>query len=133
MPSSEVHFHASAAQRAIVMQSIVGEELAQGLYLYCIVSIHLYSLAARAGFKPVTLRTKGDESTNEPPHSSFYGGDLQPWAPVVTASFTPWNGFLLDRFACTSARKNCAFSAVGLSLWNGTLLAPIANQGSFWH
>ena len=41
---------------AIVMQSIVGEELAQGLYI-----------AARVGFEPATLRMKGDESTNEPP------------------------------------------------------------------
>ena len=40
---------------AIVMQSIVGEELAQGPYV-----------AARVGFEPATLRTKDDESTNEP-------------------------------------------------------------------
>ena len=41
---------------AVVMQNTVGEELAQGPYV-----------AATEGFEPVTLRTKGDESTNEPP------------------------------------------------------------------
>ena len=43
---------------AIVMQNIVCEELAQG--------IHPTYVAARAGFEPATLQTKGDESTNEP-------------------------------------------------------------------
>ena len=51
--TSEVHLHASAAQ-VIVMQSIVGEELAQGPYV-----------AAR--IEPATLQTKGDECTDEPP------------------------------------------------------------------
>jgi len=37
-------------------QATVSEGFAQGPYV-----------AARAGFKPTTLRTKGDESTNEPP------------------------------------------------------------------
>ena len=41
---------------AIVMQSIVDEELAQGPYV-----------ADRAGFEPATLWTEGDESTSEPP------------------------------------------------------------------
>jgi len=38
-------------------QAIASEGLAQGPYV-----------AARAGFKPETLRTKGIESTNEPPY-----------------------------------------------------------------
>jgi len=37
-------------------QATASEGLAQGLYV-----------AARAGFKPTTLRTKRDESTKEPP------------------------------------------------------------------
>ena len=41
---------------AILMQSIVDEELAQGLYA-----------AARAGFEPATLRTEGTDPTTEPP------------------------------------------------------------------
>ena len=41
---------------AIVMQSIVSEDLDQGP-----------NVAARAGFEPATLRTKGDKSTNELP------------------------------------------------------------------
>ena len=43
-------FHAEAPQ------ATAREGLAQGHYV-----------AARAGFEPATLRTKGDESTNEPP------------------------------------------------------------------
>jgi len=43
-------FHAKAPQ------AIVSEGLAQGLYV-----------AARTGFEPTTLRTKGDKSTNETP------------------------------------------------------------------
>src|SRR6218665_3373437 len=43
-------FHAKAPQ------ATASEGLAQGSYV-----------AARAGFEPTTLRTKGDESTNEPP------------------------------------------------------------------
>ena len=39
-----------------VPQATASGGLAQGLYV-----------AARAGFEPTTLRTKGDESTNEPP------------------------------------------------------------------
>src|SRR6218665_1135279 len=44
------------AQMQVALQSIVGEELAQGP-----------NLAAKVGFQPATIRTKGDESTNEPP------------------------------------------------------------------
>src|SRR6218665_1032480 len=44
-------FHAEAPQATVI------EGLAQGLYV-----------AARAGFEPTTLLTKGDESTIEPPH-----------------------------------------------------------------
>ena len=43
-------FHAEAPQ------ATASEGLAQGPYM-----------AAGAGFEPTTLRTKGDESTNEPP------------------------------------------------------------------
>src|SRR6218665_832912 len=39
--------------------------LAQGPYL-----------ADRAGFEPTTLRTKGDESTNEPPHAKLTQNDM---------------------------------------------------------
>jgi len=46
---------------AIVMQSIVGEELAQSPYV-----------AARAGFESTTPQTKGDESSNEPPCPIIY-------------------------------------------------------------
>jgi len=47
----------------IVMQSIAGEELAEGPYM-----------VARAGLEPETLRTKGDESTNKPPcgHAPYW-------------------------------------------------------------
>ena len=45
-------FHAEAPQ------ATANEELVKGSYV-----------APRAEFKPVTLRTKGDESTNEPPRS----------------------------------------------------------------
>jgi len=45
-----LEFHAEA------LQTTVSEGLAQGSYV-----------AARAGFKPTTLRTKGAESVNEPP------------------------------------------------------------------
>jgi len=45
-----LEFHAEAPQ------ATVSEGLAQGPYV-----------AARAGFKPVTLRMKGVESTNAPP------------------------------------------------------------------
>src|SRR6218665_2377688 len=56
-----MHFHASAAHAdAIIIQSIVGEELAQGPYV-----------AARVGFQLATLRIKGDESTNEPSRLIF--------------------------------------------------------------
>jgi len=43
-------FHAEAPQ------ATVSEGLAQGPYV-----------AARAGFEPATIRTRDDESTNEPP------------------------------------------------------------------
>ena len=46
---SEFQFYAK------VPQATASEGLAQGPYV-----------AARAGFEPATLRTKGDESTNEP-------------------------------------------------------------------
>jgi len=61
MPSSEVHFHASASAGAIVMQRIVGKELAQGP---CV--------AARAGLEPATLQTKIDESTNKPQRPKLF-------------------------------------------------------------
>src|SRR6218665_204151 len=48
-------FHAEAPQ------ATVSEGLAQGPYV-----------AARAGFEPATLRTKGDESTNEPKPLAMY-------------------------------------------------------------
>ena len=54
------------------LQAIASEGLAQGPYM-----------AARAGFKTTTLRTKGDESTNEPPclylcnkHEAFHSSSL---------------------------------------------------------
>ena len=50
---------------AIIMQNIAGEELDQGPYVY---------VAARAGFEPATLRTKGDESPNEPPRITHQVG-----------------------------------------------------------
>jgi len=53
-------FHAEAPQ------AIASEGLAQGPYV-----------AARAGFKLTTLRTKGDESTNEPPHPTGWGSKGQ--------------------------------------------------------
>ena len=43
-----------------VPQAISSEGLAQGPYV-----------TARAGFEPATLRTKGDESTNDPPLPYF--------------------------------------------------------------
>ena len=46
-----LEFHAEAPQ------AYASEGLAQGSYV-----------AARAGFEPMTLRMKGDESTIEPPH-----------------------------------------------------------------
>src|SRR6218665_2273487 len=39
------------------LQATASKGLAQGLYM-----------AAKIGFEPVTLQTKGDESTNEPPY-----------------------------------------------------------------
>ena len=45
-----LEFHAEAPQ------ATASEELAQGPFV-----------AARAGFEPTTLRTKGDKYTNEPP------------------------------------------------------------------
>ena len=47
-------FHAEAPQ------AIASEELAQGP-----------DVAARAGFEPATLRTKGAKSTNEPPRPTM--------------------------------------------------------------
>ena len=57
-------FHAEAPQ------ATSSEGLAQGPYV-----------ATRAGFEPATLRTKGDESTNEPPlpvycYSLHYLGEV---------------------------------------------------------
>src|SRR6218665_2032744 len=43
------------------MQGTTSERLAQGAYV-----------AYRAGFKPATLRTKGAESTNEPPRPTIH-------------------------------------------------------------
>ena len=48
-------FHAEAPQ------AIVSEGLAQSPYV-----------AARAGFEPTTLRTKGVETTNAPPRPTIY-------------------------------------------------------------
>ena len=42
-------------------QATTSEGLAQGPYV-----------AARAGFEPTTLKTKGAESTNEPPRPTIY-------------------------------------------------------------
>ena len=44
-----------------VPQATASEGLTQGPYM-----------AARAGFEPTTLWTKGDEYTNEPPRSCFW-------------------------------------------------------------
>ena len=41
-------------------QATASEGLAQGLYI-----------AARAGFEPMTIRMKGNESTNEPPRPTM--------------------------------------------------------------
>ena len=49
-----LEFHAE------VPQVIASEGLAQRPYM-----------AARAGFEPTTLQTKGDESTNEPPRPTI--------------------------------------------------------------
>src|SRR6218665_2270791 len=46
---------ASTAPRYLVPQATAGEGLAHGLYV-----------AARVGFEPATLRTKGTQSTTEP-------------------------------------------------------------------
>ena len=53
-----MHFHASDA---IVMQSIVDEQLVQGLYV-----------AARAGSEPATFKMQGTEPTTEPPHPIMF-------------------------------------------------------------
>ena len=62
----QVHYYSAALlttalilcrnQHTEALQATVSEGLAQGLYV-----------AAGAGFEPTPLRTKGDESTNEPP------------------------------------------------------------------
>ena len=49
-----LEFHVEA------LQATASEGLAQGPYV-----------AARTGFEPTTLQTKGDESTNEPPHPTI--------------------------------------------------------------
>ena len=54
MDTVSSEFHADAPQ------AIAIEGLTQGPYL-----------AARVGFEHTTLRTKGDESTNEPPRPTF--------------------------------------------------------------
>jgi len=46
-----------------VPQATASYGLVQGLYMY---------VAARAGFKPTTLRSKGFDSPNAPPHSTLY-------------------------------------------------------------
>src|SRR6218665_592110 len=46
-------------------QATAGKGLAKGPYV-----------AARAGFEPTTLRTKGDASTNEPPRPTHFDGAL---------------------------------------------------------
>ena len=51
---------------AIVMQSIVGKELAQGRYVAVRTRIEI-----AAGFEPATLRTKAEESTNEQPRPTM--------------------------------------------------------------
>ena len=61
-------FHAEAPQE------IASDGLAQGPYV-----------AARAGFEPTTLRTKGDESTNEPP---------RPTTSVTTTDSTEASNFV---------------------------------------
>ena len=57
-------FHAEAPQ------ATVSEGLAQGPYV-----------AARAGFEPEILRTKGDESTNESPRPTIYVHHLLKYLP----------------------------------------------------
>src|SRR6218665_3692518 len=52
---------------AEVPQATASEQLAQGPYM-----------AVRAGFKPATLRTKGDESINEPPCPTVQAGFRNP-------------------------------------------------------
>ena len=59
----QVHYYSEALAHYTVSEfhaeapwATASEGLAQGTYV-----------AARAGFQPATLRTKGDESTNEPP------------------------------------------------------------------
>ena len=62
---------------AVALQATASEGLAQGPYIY---------LTAREGFEPTTLRTKGDESTNEPPHPT----DLAT-CPVFGHVLCSWN------------------------------------------
>ena len=74
-----LEFHAEAPQ------AIASEGLAQGPYM-----------VARAGFEPTTLRTKGNESTNELPC---------PWL-MINSSFL-WNVYSTMRWIQTLAgRKN---------------------------
>ena len=53
---------------AKVSQATASEQLTQGPYV-----------AATVGFKPITLRTKGVEPTNEPPHPTWSRG----WQVVI--------------------------------------------------
>ena len=59
-------FHAKA------QQATVSQELAKSPYV-----------AARAGFELTTIRTKGDESTNEPPLSTICTEELQITDPLL--------------------------------------------------
>ena len=60
----QVHFYSEALLTqngyAKAPQAIASEGLAQGPYV-----------AARSGFESMTLRTKGDEYTNEPPRPQY--------------------------------------------------------------
>ena len=44
-------------------------------------------MAARARFEPATLRTKGDESTNEPPHTVRVKSHILPQSQVKREVF----------------------------------------------
>ena len=62
----QVHYYSEALPTQYgycvgVSQVTTSEGLAQGLYL-----------AARTGYEPATIRTKGAESTNEPPRPTYY-------------------------------------------------------------
>src|SRR6218665_890737 len=95
-------FHAEAPQ------ATVSEGLAQGPYV-----------AARAGVEPMTLRTKGLDSTNAPPtphnidiiHGSIRMSRVVPLnqnsAPLFLLSVQLWNGFPIILRHQGRTRKKC--------------------------